>query len=86
MAKLIYISDNHDIHREAKEIEFTISDDLDIYEFKIVCKRLASAMGYHSDSIQRAFDVTKTHIKEEHDLIDVLSVITSHTTGSKIQL
>lgn len=84
MAKLIYIADNHDIHREAKEIEFTISDDLDIYEFKIVCKRLASAMGYHSDSIQRAFDSTKKYIREQHDVSDVLSVIT-HTTGSKVQ-
>jgi len=86
MAKLIYIADNHDIHREAKEIEFTISDDLDIYEFKIVCKRLASAMGYHPDSIQRAFEYTETYIREQHDVSDVLSVITSHTTGSKIQL
>lgn len=81
MAKLIYIADNHDIHREAQEIELTFSDDLDIYEFKIMCKRLASTMGYHNDSIQRAFDNIENYVREQHNLSDVLDII---PTGSKV--
>lgn len=84
MAKLIYIADNHEIHREAKEIEFTISDDLDIYEFKRICQRLASAMGYHPHSIEQAFEYQESYITEEHNVSEILSVISSNTTGSKV--
>jgi hypothetical protein len=54
MAKLIYNSEE-DENREALNIEFTISEDLNIYEFKTICVRMASAMGYHYESIDRAF-------------------------------
>lgn len=83
MAKLIYISDNQNIHREAKEIELTFSDDLDIYEFKIVCQRMASAMGYHHESIQRGFGSNEKYIKQEQSVSDLMGVM-SFNTGSKI--
>ena len=85
MAKLIYISDDFDSNREAKKINLTISDDLDIYEFKIVCQRMASAMGYHYDSIQRAFGSNEKYIRTEKSVSDFMKV-TSFNTGSKIEL
>ncbi len=41
--------------REAKEIELTVPDDMDINEFKVMCVRMASAMGYQEKSIQKGF-------------------------------
>lgn len=41
--------------REAKEIELTVPDDMDINEFKVICVRMASAMGYQEKSIQKGF-------------------------------
>lgn len=54
MAKLIFIVDETD-NREASKIELTIPDDLDIWEYKRVCMRMAGAMGYASLSIKKAF-------------------------------
>ena len=87
MAKLIYINDNKlDLNREAKKINFTISDDLDIYEFKIVCQRLASAMGYHHESIHRAFGSNEKYIRKEKSVSDLMSVIDYNISGSKQNL
>lgn len=86
MAKITYISDNHEIHREAKEINFTISEDLNIYEFKIVCQRLASAMGYHHNSIKKAFGNNENYIKEEQSISKLIEVIKYNHTGSKIEI
>ena len=41
--------------REANKIEFDIPDDMDIYEYKVMCIRMASAMGYGNKSIKKAF-------------------------------
>ena len=54
MAKLTYLT-NESEHREATKIEFTIPEDLDVWEYKRVCMRMASAMGYTSISIKKAF-------------------------------
>lgn len=78
MAKLIFkytdelLKDN----REAREIEFTVPDDMDINEFKVMCVRLAYAMGYTEKSITTSFgnlvfgDEDKNLLK---DLIDELN-------------
>ena len=56
MAKLIFkLTDTLDENREASEIEFTVPDDMNINEFKVMCVRLASSLGYHPNSIQKAF-------------------------------
>ena len=86
MAKLIYIADDFDSNREAKKINLTISDDLDIYEFKIVCQRLASAMGYHHESIQRAFGPNEKYIRKQQKVSDIISVMDYSVSGSKINL
>lgn len=54
MAKLIFITENKE-NREASKIEFEIPNDLDIWEYKRMCMRMAGAMGYASLSIKKAF-------------------------------
>lgn len=54
MAKLIFITDESE-NREASKIEFTLPEDLDVWEYKRVCMRMAGAMGYASLSIKKAF-------------------------------
>jgi hypothetical protein len=58
MAKLIFKytdSEYIDGLREASEIEFTVPDDMDIHEFKIMCVRLASSLGYQQETIDKGF-------------------------------
>ena len=83
MAKLIfrYTDELLEDCREASEIEFKVPDDMDINEFKVMCVRLASAMGYHEKSIKRAFgdlifgDDNPNTIKE---LLDDLNIKASN--------
>ena len=44
---------------EAQKIEFDIPQDMTVHEFKRICKRLASALGYSSTSIDEAFSTSK---------------------------
>lgn len=62
MAKLIfkYTNDLLEDCREASQIEFTIPDDFDINEFKIICIRMAAAMGFTESTIKNSFGDT-TH-------------------------
>ena len=57
MGKLIfrYTDELVETNREAREIEFTVPDYMDINEFKVMCVRMASAMGYQDKSIQKGF-------------------------------
>lgn len=80
MAKLIY--DFGGDSREAKVIEFTIPDDLDIYEFRTVCIRMASAMGYTNTTINKAFDTSHHETKEEIEFKQFMKSLLSPTTGS----
>lgn len=50
-------------NREASKIQFTVPDDMTIWEFKTMCVRLASAIGYTTKSIKTAFG--DTHNEEE---------------------
>ena len=54
MATLEYkVDDRH--YREASTIKFDIPDDMDIEEYKIICMRMAYALGYQHSSIQSIF-------------------------------
>lgn len=84
MGKLIFRYTDEDflkIQREASKIEFDVPDDMDMNEFKVMCVRLASAMGYHEKSIKRAFgdlifgDDNPNTIKE---LLDDLNIKVSN--------
>jgi hypothetical protein len=54
MAKLIFITTESD-NREASKIEFEVPNDMDVWEYKRMCIRLAGAMGYASLSVKKAF-------------------------------
>jgi hypothetical protein len=78
MAKLIfkYTDDLLEDCREASEIELNVPDDMNIHEFKVMCVRLASAIGYQDKTIKNSFgdlvygDENNNTIK---DLIDELN-------------
>ena len=58
MAKLIYKvteTDTLQYSKEANEITFDFDDGLTIDEFKIICIRMAGAMGYGPKSIKKSF-------------------------------
>lgn len=62
MAKLIFKHTDPDYIRECREsseVELNVPDDMNIMEFKLVCKRLASAMGYHQTNIDSEFGIDK---------------------------
>ena len=50
MAELIfrYTEDDNqkELNREANEVKLSVPDDMNINEFKVVCVRLAQALGY----------------------------------------
>lgn len=54
MAKFIFIIDE-DTNREASKIEFDVPNDMDVWEYKRMCIRMAGAMGYASLSVRKAF-------------------------------
>jgi len=54
MAKLIFIIEEQE-NREASKIEFEVPNDMDIWEYKRMCIRMAGAMGYASLSVRKAF-------------------------------
>jgi len=41
--------------KEAKQIEFTIPKDMTCEEFKVICIRMAHAIGYHEASVRKTF-------------------------------
>lgn len=58
MAKLIFTYTDKEFletQREASKIEFEVPEDMDINEFKVMCTRLAHAMGYQESSINKSF-------------------------------
>lgn len=71
MAKFIFITDNDDC-REASKIEFEVPNDLTIFEFKNMCIRMASAMGYHHNTILKAFETTKEKDKIDDEIYKLL--------------
>ena len=54
MAKLIFIIDDAE-NREASKIEFEVPNDMDVWEYKRMCVRMAGAMGSTSLSVKKAF-------------------------------
>ena len=68
MAKFIFIIDEAE-NREASKIEFEVPNDMDVWEYKRMCVRMAGAMGYTSISVRKAFGIEykkdlDTEIKE----------------------
>ena len=78
MAKLIfrYTDELLEDCREASKIEFNVPDDMDIHEFKVMCVRMASAMGYHPNSIDDTFGDLVWGDEDKHDIMDLFNDIT----------
>lgn len=78
MGKLIfrYTSELKDSCREASEIDLTVPDDMDIFEFKVMCIRMASAMGFQQGSIEKAFGDTLYGNDDKNTILDLFNDIT----------
>jgi hypothetical protein len=80
MAKLTYHNDEP-YNREAETISFDIPNDMNINEFKIVCVRLAHAMGYHYKSIERCFGDLEHETESDREFKQFMKGVL-HLTGS----
>ena len=80
MGKLIFSYTDKDfknLNREVNKIEFDVPDDMDINEYKVVCVRLAAALGYGNKSIKKSFgDLVfgNEDVNELKDLLDELNI------------
>jgi hypothetical protein len=81
MGKLIFNIDDTEFNREASSVSFTVPDDMDIYEFKVMCIRLASALGYTTASIKKAFGDTHTESGSDTEFREFLKNL-NELTGS----
>ena len=77
MAKFIFIIDEKD-NREASKIEFEVPNDMDVWEYKRMCIRMAGAMGYTSLSVKKAFGI---EYKKDLDL-ELSQIFENAYTGS----
>ena len=75
MGKLIFTSTDKDfveLNREANKVEFDVPDDMDINEYKVVCVRLASALGYSDKTIKKSFGDLVFGNEDVNDLKELL--------------
>ena len=68
-------------NREAINISFDVPDGMNIHEFKIMCVRMASSMGYHNNSITKAFGELDYETPSDIDFKEFLHSL-NVTTGS----
>ena len=78
MAKLIFIIDEEE-NREASKIEFEVPNDMDVWEYKRMCVRMAGAMGYTSLSVKKAFG---QEYKEKNWQEEISTTLMYAQTGS----
>lgn len=81
MAKFIFITDGAG-NREASKIELQVPNDLNVFEFKNMCIRMASAMGYHPNSIGKAFETTKEQEQIDKEIFSIFYDVDNHTSNS----
>jgi|TARA_R100000005_G_C4808640_1_gene96292 hypothetical protein len=62
MDKLVYQRSNNS--KEPQKINFEFKDDITAYEFRNICVRMASALGYSNGSIENAFPKPKDNQHE----------------------
>ena len=68
-------------NREAINITFDVPDDMNIHEFKIMCVRMAHAMGYHHNSVKKAFGSLDYETESDRDFKEFMEAI-NQLTGS----
>jgi len=62
MDKLIYTRGTYS--KEIQKVELDVNENVDIHDFKRVCKRLACALGYDSNSVEEAFEDKKSSVSK----------------------
>jgi len=84
MGKLIFRYTEDDMienNRESSKIQLTVPDDMNIYEYKVMCVRLASAMGYTEATIEKGFGSLvfgDENVNTIKDLLDELNIGSSN--------
>ena len=76
MGKLIFSYTDKDFienNREASKVELDVPDDMDINEYKVVCVRLASALGYGDKSIKKSFGDLVYGSENKNELKELLN-------------
>lgn len=63
MDKIIYERGTYS--KEAQKIEMDVRENLGINDFKLICKRLACALGYSNSSVEEAFGTTQSNKEED---------------------
>ena len=87
MGKLIFTYTDKDfvqLNREANKIEFDVPDDMDVNEYKVVCVRLASALGYSDKSIKKSFGDLVFGNEDVNDLKEILDELNIGDRNKKI--
>ena len=67
MDKLIYTRGTYS--KEIQKVDLDVNENVDIHDFKRVCKRLACALGYDSNSVEQAFEGKSTPIDKIKKII-----------------
>lgn len=86
MGKLIFTYTDKDfieLNREASKIELDVPDDMDINEYKIVCIRLAAAMGYSSTTIKKSFGDLVYGEDDKNELKELLNELNIKDNNKK---
>ena len=86
MGKLIFTYTDKDfveLNRETNRIEFDVPDDMDINEYKFVCVRLASAMGYGNKSIKKSFGDLVYGNEDKNELKELLDELNIKKNANK---
>jgi hypothetical protein len=83
MAKLIfkYSGEMLEDCREASQIEMVIPDDFDIHEYKIICMRMASAMGFTESTIKESFGETLYDTQFDIEFSDFLKSTLNYSSS-----
>ena len=87
MGKLIFTYTDKDfvqLNREANKIEFDVPDDMDINEYKVVCVRLASALGYSDKTIKKSFGDLVFGNEDVNDLKELLDELNIKNNDKEI--
>ena len=87
MGKLIFTYTDKEFvnaNREANKIEFDVPDDMDINEYKVVCVRLASALGYGNKSIKKSFGDLVFGNEDKNELKDLLDELNIKNNNKEI--
>jgi len=78
MAILSFVNESA-YNREASSISLDVPDDMNIFEFKTMCVRLAAASGYTDTSIKKAFGEDDYITQSDKDFMKFIQSLTNPT-------